>query len=96
MSVFQFGFSGNKKHHTRMTSDHIRICFYRAEREQRRFSSCFRMIDSSKALVNLRIFVAYDNFNMKVLAKSKCLKMFFIKNSYVHIHSVLLGPKRNS
>jgi len=62
-----------------MTSDHIRICFYIAEREQRKFSSCFKMIDSSKALVNLRIFVAYYYFNIKVSVKPKCLKMLFIK-----------------
>lgn len=36
------------KHCIKMTSDHIGICFYIAEREQRRFFSCFRMIDSSK------------------------------------------------
>lgn len=64
-----------KKHHTRMTSDHIRICFYTAEREQRRFSVCFTMIDSLKAPVNLRIFLAYYNFNNTILGKSKCLKM---------------------
>lgn len=58
-----------------MTSDHIRICFYIAEREQRSFSCCFIMIDSPKAPVNLRIFLVYYNFNITVLGKAKCLKM---------------------
>lgn len=48
--------------------------FLYSRKRTKKVSGGFIMIESLKTPVNLRIFLAYYNFNIAVLGKSKCLK----------------------